>query len=229
MYRFSYAEVLEETPQTARERERAGDRAFDRSAEGRRGEGQRSRECVEAIYFLRRLWAFLIEDLAKPENDLPKTLRADLISVGLWIMREAEQVRLAPIVEFQGADRGIAADRRGVAMKKGMQISLKPGERIFINGAVIQVDRKVTLELLNDVSFLLESHVMQAESATTPLRQLYFIAQTMLMDPANAEATYDVFKNTHSAADGGVRERTDFGWIEVGRRLSLPRAGSSTH
>jgi flagellar protein FlbT len=83
-------------------------------------------------------------------------------------------------------------------MKKVMQLSLKPGERIFINGAVIRVDRKVTLELLNDVSFLLESHVMQAENATTPLRQLYFIVQTMLMDPANAEATSDVFRNTHS-------------------------------
>lgn len=82
-------------------------------------------------------------------------------------------------------------------MKKGMLISLKAGERIFINGAVIRVDRKMTLELLNDVSFLLESHVMQAESATTPLRQLYFIAQTMLMDPANAETTCDVFRNTH--------------------------------
>jgi flagellar protein FlbT len=82
-------------------------------------------------------------------------------------------------------------------MKKGMQLSLKPGERIFINGAVIRVDRKVTLELLNDVSFLLESHVMLAENATTPLRQLYFIAQTLLMDPANAETTSEVFNKTH--------------------------------
>jgi flagellar protein FlbT len=79
-----------------------------------------------------------------------------------------------------------------------MQLSLKPRERVFINGAVIRVDRKVTLELLNDVSFLLESHVLQAENATTPLRQLYFIAQTMLMDPANAETTSEVFNNTHS-------------------------------
>jgi flagellar protein FlbT len=83
-------------------------------------------------------------------------------------------------------------------VKKGIQLSLKPGERIFINGAVLKVDRKVTIELLNDSSFLMESHVMQAESANTPLRQLYFIAQTMLMDPVNAEATYDVFKSTHS-------------------------------
>jgi flagellar biosynthesis repressor protein FlbT len=44
-----------------------------------------------------------------------------------------------------------------------MNISLRRGERIFINGAVLRVDRKVCLELLNDVTFLLESHVMQAE------------------------------------------------------------------
>ena len=78
-----------------------------------------------------------------------------------------------------------------------MQISLKPGERIFINGAVLRVDRKVTLELLNDVTFLLESHVLQANEATTPLRQLYFVVQTMLMDPANAETAKLVFEKTH--------------------------------
>ena len=44
-------------------------------------------------------------------------------------------------------------------------------------------DRKVSLEFLNDVTFLLESHVIQVEDTTTPLRQLYFIAQTMLMEP----------------------------------------------
>jgi flagellar protein FlbT len=82
-------------------------------------------------------------------------------------------------------------------VKNGISISLKPGERIFINGAVIRADRKVTLELMNDVSFLLENHVMQAENASTPLRQLYFIAQTMLMDPANAQVTFDVFSKTH--------------------------------
>jgi len=78
-----------------------------------------------------------------------------------------------------------------------MQVSLKPGERIFINGAVLRVDRKVTIELMNDVTFLLESHVMQAEQATTPLRQLYFVIQTMLMEPSNIESTQPVFKHTH--------------------------------
>ena len=45
-------------------------------------------------------------------------------------------------------------------------------------------DRKATIELLNDATFLLETHVMQASDATTPLRQIYFVIQVMLMDPA---------------------------------------------
>ena len=36
-------------------------------------------------------------------------------------------------------------------MKSSFKIFLKANERIFINGAVIRVDRKVSLELLNDV------------------------------------------------------------------------------
>jgi flagellar protein FlbT len=71
-----------------------------------------------------------------------------------------------------------------------MNITLRAGEKLYINGAVIRVDRKATIELLNDVTFLLENHVMQAEQATTPLRQLYFAVQVMLMDPgATAAAT----------------------------------------
>ncbi len=80
-----------------------------------------------------------------------------------------------------------------------MQITLRGGERIYINGAVVRVDRKVTLELLNDVTFLLEAHVLQAEQATTPLRQLYFILQTILMDPPNAKMALDLFRRAHIA------------------------------
>ena len=70
-----------------------------------------------------------------------------------------------------------------------MNITLRAGERIYINGAVLRIDRKATLELMNDATFLLETHVMQAEDATTPLRQIYFVVQVMLMDPASARAT----------------------------------------
>ena len=70
-----------------------------------------------------------------------------------------------------------------------MNITLRAGERIYINGAVLRVDRKATLELMNDATFLLETHVMKAEDATTPLRQIYFVVQVMLMDPASARNT----------------------------------------
>ncbi|GAB5375493.1 MAG: hypothetical protein AcusKO_19550 [Acuticoccus sp.] len=74
-----------------------------------------------------------------------------------------------------------------------MHISLRSGERLFLNGAVLRVDRKVTLELLNDATFLLENHVMQVEDTTTPLRQLYFAAQAILMDPQNAKSSQALF------------------------------------
>ncbi len=64
-----------------------------------------------------------------------------------------------------------------------MNITLRAGERFFINGAVIRIDRKATIELLNDVRFLLENHVMEAGDATTLTRQIYFAVQIMLMDP----------------------------------------------
>ncbi|MFT3732420.1 MAG: flagellar biosynthesis repressor FlbT [Hyphomicrobium sp.] len=69
-------------------------------------------------------------------------------------------------------------------MSGGLKITLRAGERIFINGGVLRVDRKVSIELMNDVIFLLEQHVMKPEDTTTPLRQLYFMIQMMLMDPA---------------------------------------------
>ena len=81
-------------------------------------------------------------------------------------------------------------------MKNTLKISLKPNEKIYLNGAVITVDRKVTIELLNDVQFLLESHVLQIDEASTPLRQLYFILQVMLMNPTGANDAYEMFRRS---------------------------------
>lgn len=72
-------------------------------------------------------------------------------------------------------------------MNRSMHLGLRAGERLYINGAVLRVDRKVSIELLNDVNFLLEAHVMQPEETTTPLRQLYFAVQLMLIDKPNSE------------------------------------------
>ena len=81
-----------------------------------------------------------------------------------------------------------------------MNITLRAGEKIYINGAVIRVDRKVAIELMNDVTFLLEHHVIQANEATTPLRQIYFAVQVMLMDPIGSASTAALAKSLVSAA-----------------------------
>ncbi|MCX8996127.1 flagellar biosynthesis repressor FlbT [Rhizobiaceae bacterium BDR2-2] len=81
-------------------------------------------------------------------------------------------------------------------MKSTLRISLKSGEKIFINGAVLRVDRKVALEFLNDVTFLLENHFLQPEDTTTPLRQLYFIAQMMLINPEGKEQSMTLFRKS---------------------------------
>ncbi len=75
-----------------------------------------------------------------------------------------------------------------------MLIHLKRNERLFVNGAVLRLDRRGTIELMNDAQFLLENHIMQPEGATTPLRQLYFVVQTMIVDPKNAHLTIALFR-----------------------------------
>ena len=75
-------------------------------------------------------------------------------------------------------------------MKNTLKISLRANEKIYLNGAVVRADRKVSIELLNDVQFLLESHVLQADQASTPLRQLYFILQVILINPAGADGLF---------------------------------------
>lgn len=105
-----------------------------------------------------------------------------------------------------------------------MFIHLKRGEKLYVNGAVLRVDRRTSLEFLNDVTFLLENHVMQADEATTPVRQLYFVVQTMLMDPANAGMTAELYKHLsfrtrQSSDDETVKTQIDLadGKVSEGR------------
>jgi len=84
-------------------------------------------------------------------------------------------------------------------MKAKMRFSLKAGERIFINGAVLTVSQKVTLSLLNEARFLLESHVLQVTEATTPMRQLYFVVQSILINPQDADKVMSAFRKLYDS------------------------------
>ena len=100
MYKLAYANEVDDSPGSAREREA---RALDRSIElfqAAEAAGAGSREAIDAIVFARRLWSILLEDLARDDNALTEELRANLISVGLWVLRECEQIRLGQSEKF---------------------------------------------------------------------------------------------------------------------------------
>ncbi|RUU61172.1 flagellar biosynthesis regulator FlhF, partial [Mesorhizobium sp. M2C.T.Ca.TU.009.01.2.1] len=43
-----------------------------------------------------------VEDLGSSDNALPKELRANLISIGLWLLRETEDIRQGRTNNFEG-------------------------------------------------------------------------------------------------------------------------------
>lgn len=114
MYQLSYAESIEESARECRDRER---RALDRAIallEEAEGTGAGSVIAREALQFLCNLWKALIEDLISPENDLPDVLRGDLVSVGIWVLREADAVQAGKSDGFHSLIEVCAMIRNGL-------------------------------------------------------------------------------------------------------------------
>ncbi len=102
MYQFSYAEIMEEGVAVSKDRER---QVLERSIALLKAAvtaGGYGKEAVEAVYFTRRVWIRFIEDLGNPENQLEEELRANLISIAIWILKEVEKIRKRESSNFQG-------------------------------------------------------------------------------------------------------------------------------
>lgn len=102
MYQFSYAEIMEDGVADAKERER---QALTRSIEllsAARDDTGYSRHAIEALFYTRRVWIRFIEDLKQPENQLDAELRANLISIAIWILKECDRIRKRQSNNFQG-------------------------------------------------------------------------------------------------------------------------------
>lgn len=105
-----------------------------------------------------------------------------------------------------------------------MHITLRANEKIFINGAVLKVDRKTSIELMNDAVFLLEAHVIHERDATTPLRQLYYIVQLMLMEPGERFENKAMFQQQIAAMQAVYVEPAILdGLVKVGAMVSKAR------
>jgi flagellar protein FlbT len=75
-----------------------------------------------------------------------------------------------------------------------LKLSLKPGEKFVLNGAVVQNgDRRATLVLQNKASVLREKDIMQADEATSPARRVYFPVMMMYLDEIGFEVYYQEF------------------------------------
>ena len=75
-----------------------------------------------------------------------------------------------------------------------LKLSLKPGEKFVINGAVVaNGDKRSTLVVQNQAAILREKEILQAEEVTTPTRRIYFPIMMMYLDAENHETYYDEF------------------------------------
>jgi flagellar protein FlaF len=92
MYKFSYEETLSESGGRQRENERLAIEQSVMLLKSAEKAGPSSREAIDAIVFLNRLWSFFLDDLAKPENGLPDDVRAKLISIGIWMLKEGAAI-----------------------------------------------------------------------------------------------------------------------------------------
>jgi flagellar protein FlbT len=87
-----------------------------------------------------------------------------------------------------------------------LKLSLKPGEKFVLNGAVVQNgDRRGVLVLQNKASVLREKDIMQPEEVTTPARRVYFPVMLMYLDETAAPKAYDDFVVRLSEFMGAIR------------------------
>ena len=75
-----------------------------------------------------------------------------------------------------------------------LKLSLKPGEKFVVNGAVIQNgDRRGVLLLQNKASVLREKDIMQVEEADTPAKRIYLPVMMMYLESQNTGGAYEEF------------------------------------
>jgi flagellar protein FlbT len=75
-----------------------------------------------------------------------------------------------------------------------LKLSLKPGEKFVLNGAVLaNGDKRTSLVIQNKACVLREKDIMQIEDADTPARRIYFPIMMMYLDTDMADTYYSQF------------------------------------
>lgn len=78
-----------------------------------------------------------------------------------------------------------------------LKLKLAARERLIVNGAVlVNGDSRTSLLVRNFAHVMREKDVLQGADANTPTKRLYFLVQTMLMQPPPSEALLESYKET---------------------------------
>jgi flagellar biosynthesis repressor protein FlbT len=87
-----------------------------------------------------------------------------------------------------------------------LKLSLKPGEKLVLNGAVLtNGDKRASLIIQNKACLLREKDIMQPEEATTPARRIYLPIMMMYLDPGDSEQHYNDFALRMTEFMGAIR------------------------
>src|ERR1700754_2115339 len=89
-----------------------------------------------------------------------------------------------------------------------LKLSLKPGEKFVLNGAVLaNGDKRTSLVLQNKACVLREKDIMQPGEANTPARRIYLPIMMMYLDGDSFEEYYGEFALRMTEFMGAVETR----------------------
>jgi flagellar protein FlbT len=72
-----------------------------------------------------------------------------------------------------------------------LRISLRDGEQLIVNGAVLRSIGRTDLCVENKVALLRGREIMSPDEATTPARRLYYACMLAYIDPEGAQTHHD--------------------------------------
>ena len=89
-----------------------------------------------------------------------------------------------------------------------LKLSLKPGEKFVLNGAVLaNGDKRTSLVIQNKACVLREKDIMQPEDANTPARRIYLAIMMMYLDGEASEEPYNEFALRMTEFMGAIQNR----------------------
>src|ERR1700692_599332 len=87
-----------------------------------------------------------------------------------------------------------------------LKLSLKPGEKFVLNGAVLtNGDKRISLVIQNKACVLREKDILQPKDANPPARRIYLAIMMMYLDGDVSEEPYNEFALRMSQFMGAIR------------------------